>query len=115
MTANATASAGMASVKFILDNNTSTPLCTVPGAGPIYTCQWISPAIGPHTLYAIATDTVPQTTQSATVNVTVFDRRFRGHSRSARYHHGGQLAGSISGPTVMSFPKHSSRCLPTPM
>jgi hypothetical protein len=71
VTANATATAGMASVQFKLDgNNLGAP---VTGSGSTFTMQWISTTAsnGPHTLTAVATDTQPQSTTSAPVAVQV--------------------------------------------
>jgi hypothetical protein len=70
-TANATATAGMASVQFKLDGAN---LGTVTGAGPTYNLQWdtTTASNGSHTLTATATDaeTIPQTT-TASVTVSV--------------------------------------------
>ncbi|MEO8592799.1 MAG: Ig-like domain-containing protein [Candidatus Solibacter sp.] len=71
LTANATATAGIASVQFQLDGaNLGAPVTT---GGPTYSMQWASSTAsnGSHTVRAIATDTQAQSTTSAGVTVTV--------------------------------------------
>jgi hypothetical protein len=73
VTANATATAGMASVQFKLDGNNLG--AAVNGSGPIFTLQWdtTTASNGPHTLTAVATDSQPQSTTSAPVSVSVLN------------------------------------------
>jgi len=71
LSASASSSVGIASVQFVLDNTTN--LGAPVTAGP-YTYQWntaLGVINGPHTLTAIATDTLSQQTTSAPVAVTV--------------------------------------------
>ncbi len=71
LTANATSGVGIASVQFQLDGtNLGTPLT---GPGPDYSTPWssVTATNGPHTLTAIATDTLSRHTTSAGVAVTV--------------------------------------------
>ncbi len=71
VTANATAVAGMASVQFLLDGSNLGAVQT--GSGPTYSIQWntINATNAPHTISAIATDSLGQTTTAANVAVTV--------------------------------------------
>ncbi len=71
LTANATSTVGIASVQFQLDGTNLGAAVT--GAGPNYSMPWntITASNGPHTLTAIATDTVGQKTTSAGIAVTV--------------------------------------------
>jgi hypothetical protein len=72
VTANATATAGMASVQFLLDGANLGAAIT--GAGPTYSYQWNTATLtGSHSLTAIATDSINQNTTSAAVAVTVFN------------------------------------------
>ena len=70
VTANASATAGMASVQFKLDGaNLGSP---VTGTGPNYSFQWNTAGVtGTHILSAVATDAINQTAPSAGVSVTV--------------------------------------------
>jgi hypothetical protein len=70
VTANATATAGISSVQFKLDGSNLGAALT--GAGPTFTYQWDTTTVtGAHTLTAVATDAINQTTTSAGVSVTV--------------------------------------------
>ncbi len=70
VTANATAVAGLASVQFQLDG--ASLGAPVTGAGPTYSYQWNTATVtGAHTLTAVATDVLGQTTTAASVGVTV--------------------------------------------
>src|SRR5437763_4945979 len=68
--ANATSTAGIASVQFQLDGNNLGAPAT--GAGPGYSTSWntLTASNGSHSLTAIATDTLGQKTTSAGVTVT---------------------------------------------
>jgi hypothetical protein len=72
LSANVTASAGVQSVQFVLDNTTNlSPL--IPGDGATYTYQWNSATVGngPHTLQVTGTDNLSETGQSSvTFNVS---------------------------------------------
>jgi hypothetical protein len=70
LSANASSTAGIASVQFVLDGSTNLgdPILAAP-----YTYLWNSSTAsnGPHVLTAIATDTLSQPTTSAGVSITV--------------------------------------------
>jgi hypothetical protein len=70
LTATASSTAGIASAQFVLDNTTKlgSPVTASP-----YAYQWntLTVANGPHTLTAIATDTLSQQTTSGSVSITV--------------------------------------------
>ena len=71
VTATANSTAAIASLQFLLDGSNLGALQS--GSGPSFSTQWAttSAANGPHTLSAIATDSLGQKTTSSGVSVTV--------------------------------------------
>jgi len=97
LTANATSSVGIASVQFQADG--ANVGAAVTGAGPNFSTSWdtiVNSSIGSHTITAIATDKLGQTTTSAAVNVSVSNS-------------GAHPVISITAPTASTVRCHGSR------